>query len=104
MKDYPRDFPIPVVAAGPGFKRGLMSDVPAGNVDIAPTLAYLLGLEGETFDGRVLREALADGPDPASVTVERDTLVAETDGLRQSVQFSMVAGARYVDFGSVERG
>ena len=26
------------VAAGPSFKRGVVSDVPAGNVDLAPTV------------------------------------------------------------------
>ena len=93
-----------LVAAGPDFKRGIMSDVPAGVIDIVPTLLRALELDAaHPLDGRVLEEALVDGPDPASVSVERETLIAEAPGFAQEVQTAAVGGARYVDFGRVER-
>ena len=49
-----------------------VSDVPTGNVDIAPTLLHLLGLApAPTMTGRVIAEGLHDGPAIASVGVER---------------------------------
>lgn len=48
-----------LVAAGPDFKRGHTSRLPSGNVDVAPTVAHLLGLPLPTAQGRVLYEALA---------------------------------------------
>ena len=93
-----------LVAAGPDFKQGVVSDVPAGVVDIAPTLLRALALDAaQPLDGRVLEEALVDGPDPASLSVQRETLTAEAPGFAQELQTSTVRGARYVDLGRVER-
>jgi len=59
-----------MAAAGPGFKQGFVDTAPVGNADIATTLAHLLGFElgaKGALSGRVMREALAQGPDaPAS--------------------------------------
>ncbi len=53
------------VAAGPGFRRDFTAPHPSGNVDIAPTVLRLLGLESkEKLDGRVLEETLRDGEFP----------------------------------------
>ena len=93
-----------LVVAGPHFKRGVASELPAGNMDIVPTLLRTLGLaHSAPLDGRVLEEALVGGPDPASIAVERETLTAEHRGFAQQLQLARVAGARYVDFGTVER-
>jgi len=63
----------------------------------------LLGLdsEGPGLDGRVLHEALANGPDEEQVVAEtRSHTVATTDdSYRAVVQTSEVAGRRYVDKG-----
>jgi arylsulfatase A-like enzyme len=92
-----------LIAAGPDFKRGVVSAVPAGNIDITPTLLHLFGLERDTpLDGRVLREALTGGPEPASVPVERAVHVREADGRRRVVHVSSVGRTRYVDSGRVE--
>ncbi len=102
----PWDVRNSLVAAGPSFKRGLVSDLPAGNIDIAPTLTHTLGLPApDDLDGRILAEALEGGPEPSAVTVERSTLSAALDSGRfsQSVQLSKVGRTRYVDFGSVRR-
>jgi predicted AlkP superfamily pyrophosphatase or phosphodiesterase len=54
----PIDVHNTLVAAGPGFKSGTTIDTPTGNVDVAPTVARLLGLQMAQADGRVLNEAL----------------------------------------------
>ena len=93
-----------LVSAGPSFKRGVVSEVPAGNVDIAPTLLHTLGLAPSApLDGRVLEEALEGGADPASIPVERETLTAEHRGFAQQLHVARVAGTQYVDCGRVER-
>jgi predicted AlkP superfamily pyrophosphatase or phosphodiesterase len=102
----PWDIRNSLVAAGPSFKRGAVSDLPAGNIDIAPTLAQTLGLPPfEGGDGRVLVEALLDGPAPGDMHVERTTLVAESEHVRfrQTLHLATVGRTRYVDFGRVER-
>src|SRR5262249_48742048 len=56
------------IAAGPDFRKGVQDYLPTGNVDIAPTVAWILGVEPKhKFSGRVLKEALAQtGPTTAS--------------------------------------
>ncbi|MBP3962562.1 alkaline phosphatase family protein [Paenibacillus lignilyticus] len=47
------------LAVGSSFRQGVVSEVPCGIEDIAPTVCWLMGLHAETgFDGRVLSEAL----------------------------------------------
>jgi arylsulfatase A-like enzyme len=57
------------VAAGPGFKSGTTIDNPTGNVDVAPTVARLLGLQMPQADGRVLNEALARPASSSTLSV-----------------------------------
>jgi arylsulfatase A-like enzyme len=49
---------IPLILAGPGVERGLISSYPARLVDIAPTVEYLLGARRQGLDGVVLADAL----------------------------------------------
>jgi arylsulfatase A-like enzyme len=70
------------IAWGADFKHGTTVRTPASNVDMAPTLLALMNLDKEVdmrrFDGRVLREAFADGPDEEQVPVQIRTYFAET--------------------------
>jgi hypothetical protein len=50
------------MAHGPDFKAGLYDTLPTANVDIAPTVARLLALSMPDVQGRVLDEALTNGP------------------------------------------
>jgi arylsulfatase A-like enzyme len=50
---------VPLVIAGPGVKRGVVSDFPARLMDVAPTVLTLLGLQPSNMDGVVLADALA---------------------------------------------
>lgn len=105
----PWDIHNTLIAAGPGFKVGLRNAVPSGNVDLAPTLLALCGVaaprvaEGaeDGMDGRVLKEALAGGPDPATVKVdERATITrARHDGFEYRLELheSGVDGTDYID-------
>ena len=93
-----------MIARGPSFKRRLAIGTPTGNVDLAPTILKVLGLGGgDAMDGRVLEEALADGPDPDSIprttevhTAERTTAMGS---YRQQISVSRVGSTHYVDQG-----
>jgi arylsulfatase A-like enzyme len=82
--------------------------VPTGNIDLAPTALAMLGLPvPDTMDGRVLEEALVDGPEPAAVEVRTREDTAETawDGgsYRLIVRTSFVGGTAYIDLARVRR-
>ena len=83
---------------GAGFKRGIRSGAPAGNVDVAPTALALLGIaDRDGMDGRVLVEGLSDGPDPEHVPVQTETHVVTAGAYRAALQVTRAEGHRYVD-------
>jgi arylsulfatase A-like enzyme len=50
-----------LVAAGPDFQPGLTTSLPSANVDIAPTVLHILGIDApQKFDGRVLVEGMEE--------------------------------------------
>ncbi|WP_017460658.1 alkaline phosphatase family protein [Dyella ginsengisoli] len=55
----PIDVHNTLVASGPDFRQAMRDPLPSGNVDLAPTLAAVLGLTLPTAQGRVLHEALS---------------------------------------------
>ncbi|MEQ1855543.1 MAG: alkaline phosphatase family protein [Longimicrobiales bacterium] len=67
----PWDIHATLIAAGPRFKRNVVSPIPSGNIDIVPTVLALLArpVPGG-LDGRVLEEALATGPQPGEMPLE----------------------------------
>lgn len=54
----PVDVHNTLIAYGPSFKKHFTDQYPTGNVDLAPTIAHILGLDLGDTDGRVLFEAL----------------------------------------------
>jgi arylsulfatase A-like enzyme len=87
-----------LVAWGAGIKAGVSSAVPCGIVDIAPTVLHLLGVpQAESMQGRVLHELLADGPDPAELSVTTSTRETVAGPRRQVAHYSHVEGYRYLD-------
>jgi predicted AlkP superfamily pyrophosphatase or phosphodiesterase len=54
----PVDVHNTLLAAGPDFRENFMDTLPSGNVDVAPTIAKILGIELPQADGRPLFEAL----------------------------------------------
>ena len=88
------------LAGGPSFKQETIIETPTGNIDLAPTILHLLGLdtEGSAMDGRVLSEALENGhPGP---TPDRQIHRAERPGFGQELQVSAVGKTQYVDWGN----
>jgi predicted AlkP superfamily pyrophosphatase or phosphodiesterase len=99
----PWDIHNTLIAAGPDLKEKIHSKVPTGNVDIAPTFLALLGIEvPETMDGRAIREAFKNGPDPESLAVSSESLEAEASlgevNYLQRLHRSKVADSVYFDF------
>ena len=81
------------LAWGVDFKRRATVRVPAGNVDVAPTILALLGVaEADGLDGRVLAEALEGGPDEEQVAVETRVHAVEAGAYRAAIQVSAVDG------------
>jgi predicted AlkP superfamily pyrophosphatase or phosphodiesterase len=91
------------LAWGADFKKGATVRTPASNVDLTPTLISLMNLGKEVdisrFDGRVLDEAFAEGPDEEQVPVQVRTYFAETaDGsYRAALQVTELGRQRYID-------
>jgi arylsulfatase A-like enzyme len=57
----PSDMHNTLVGFGPDFRAGTVDHLPSGNVDVAPTILWILGVkQPKSMDGRVLSEALVD--------------------------------------------
>ena len=79
----PIDVHNTLVAAGPSFQKGVVVTLPSGNVDVAPTVAHLLGQAMPQADGRVLNEALLRPAGSATAAVRGSVVnpVAAATGL-----------------------
>ncbi len=91
-----------LIAWGRGVKKGIISDVPCGIVDVAPTVLHLLGLEPPAhMAGRVLHELLDDGPPPEALAVTtsaREAIYRTPNARRHQVaHYSHAAGRAYLD-------
>lgn len=88
-----------MLAWGPDYKRGIVDRAPAANVDVAPTILYLLGLQqaASEMQGRALTEAMVGGPDEEQVPVETHALRVSNGAYRAVLQASEVDGRRYID-------
>jgi predicted AlkP superfamily pyrophosphatase or phosphodiesterase len=95
------------VAAGPDFRRGVSDDLPTGNIDIAPTVLWLLGVQpSRKLSGRVLTEALVEPPEPPpSPQSHRLEATCHAGAVvwRQYLDCSTVAGTLYLDQGNGEQ-
>src|SRR6185295_6308871 len=85
-------------AWGVDFKRGITVRTPASNVDVTPTLLALMNVEAGPFDGRVLSEAFAGGPDAETTPVQVRTYFVETTDkrYRAALQTSELGMQRYI--------
>jgi arylsulfatase A-like enzyme len=94
-----------LIAQGPDFRRGFSSDLPSGNVDVAPTVLRILELDranSPKFDGRVLVEAMNN--DSSVHQGNTQTLEAtrqfSSGQWRQYIKISHVGDKTYVDEGN----
>ncbi|HET7506554.1 MAG TPA: alkaline phosphatase family protein [Kofleriaceae bacterium] len=65
----PRDVHNVLIAAGPDFRPAFRDPLPSGNVDVAPTVAHILGVPLPQAQGRPLLEAMVGGAAPADYRV-----------------------------------
>jgi hypothetical protein len=87
-----------MAAIGPDFKQGFTDVAPASNADLAPTLAKLMGIDLKprgTLRGRVLQEALIDGPAAPVVKTER-LFSSVVNGRQTLLQYQEVSRTRYI--------
>ena len=102
----PYDIHNVLIAAGPDFRSGATSDAPTGNVDIAPTVLHVLGIDAPpTMTGRAILEAFRDGPAPSSLEIDQSTSTTmnRDRSYNLTVHFSTVNGHRYLDYTEVTR-
>lgn len=93
-----------LIAAGPDFRRGVTSDVPSANIDIAPTVLRLLGLDSppQKFDGRVLAEAMNGRftkPEALNKILEANRKFPSGEW-KQHLRISLVGETVYIDEGN----
>jgi arylsulfatase A-like enzyme len=92
-----------LVAAGPDFRHGLTTSLPSSNVDIAPTVLHILGLESpHKFDGRVLAEAMeekAERIEPLTKTMQANRKFPGGEW-QQHLRVSLVGDTIYFDEGN----
>jgi len=101
----PYDIHNTLIAAGPDIKPGVTVETPTSNVDIAPTILYLNGVESPaSMQGRPIYEALIGGPDASGLNVEKTEYVVESpEGYRLTAHFSTVSGYQYFDYTDTTR-
>jgi len=93
-----------LIASGPDFRRGVADELPTGNVDVAPTILWILGITPpRPMDGRVLTEALTtDGPRvglPKTTQIEAKHSQGKLIW-RQYLKRTELNGAVYLDEGN----
>ena len=91
-----------LIAAGPDLQSSLTSDVPSGNVDLAPTIAAILEIKSPAqMDGRVLSEAMTNGQSVKSETQKIEATKKFLNGTwRQELKVSRVGSTIYLDEGN----
>ena len=93
-----------LIAAGPDFRRGAVDKLPTGNVDVAPTILWILGVKPpRPMDGRVLTEALTiDGPKVGAPKTTRIEAAHQQQKSvwRQYLQRTELNGVIYLDEGN----
>lgn len=96
----PYDLHALMIANGPSFKDGLISRLPSGATDLAPTVLRVLGLPlPPALDGRVLREAFRaeDDAEPPRADERILTPLVAGRGEPSRVRLHRVGGTTYVD-------
>jgi predicted AlkP superfamily pyrophosphatase or phosphodiesterase len=98
----PYDMHNTLIAAGPDFRVGVTNSTPSGNVDIAPTVMYLLGIPvvQKPMDGRVLTEALRRWGQEGKRLSKQQHLEAKATRWHQYLDVSAVEGVEYCDEGN----
>lgn len=94
-------------AWGPDFKRGFVDECATGNLDVAPTVLWILGIKPkQPLSGRVLDEAMTSGT-PGDRSIKPEHLEASYAGegfrWRQYLNCTIVNETIYFDEGNGEQ-
>jgi arylsulfatase A-like enzyme len=84
----PVDVHNTLIAAGPDFRERFKDTLPTGNVDVAPTVALILGVPLPRADGRPLLEALKFGAPVSEYQVASAVLEPEAPATGLTVRLS----------------
>ena len=93
----PIDVHNTLIAHGPDFRENLKNPLPSGNVDVAPTVASILGLRLPKADGRPLLEALRNGPPVSAFAVTSRSFQPRQPALGLHVQLPTDPTGKDVD-------
>jgi len=100
----PYEVHIPLIVAGPSFKKGYISDIPTSNVDLVPTLLKIHGLSAPAaMDGRVMNELLLKPFAKIQPATKTETVTATVPGYQVTLYRTNVDGRLYMDYTKVER-
>jgi arylsulfatase A-like enzyme len=77
-----------LIGAGPDLRVGLRDELPSGNIDVAPTVLWLMGIRPlAPLDGRVLFEAIRDRKPEAAKPEEKRLETARDLGTVRWTQY-----------------
>ena len=99
----PYDMRNSLFAWGSSFKRGLRSAIPAGAVDVAPTIRHLLRLPQPEADGRLLTEALASSTETPTSSTETLSASLPDNSYHQTLTLARVHQTTYVVQATAQR-
>ena len=93
-----------LIAAGPDIRAGFRSELPSGNIDVAPTIFHCLGIAPPLPpDGRVLTEALVgmkvDLQRPVTKRIEAARILPGGKEWKQWLEFTVLGNKTYLDEG-----
>ena len=89
-----------MAAIGPDFKAGFADTAPISNADITPTLAHILGFDlapKGTLTGRVIHEALTQGPATTDSTAKVVRSTPAANGFVTVLETQIVGDEVYLD-------
>jgi hypothetical protein len=90
-----------MAAIGPDFKSGFVDPAPVGNADLAPTIMHILGFasppSGGSLRGRVIAEALRDGPATAAFVAETHRSTPAESGFQTILNLQRADESEYYD-------
>ena len=89
-----------MAALGPDFKRKFVNAAPVSNADIQPTLAHLMSMKIPAFGrlrGRIIREALAGGPQTVRYSSEVKRSRPSSRGVSTVLMYQVADGRVYLD-------
>lgn len=97
---HPKELQSLAIAAGSAFRTNVVSDLPSGVPDIAPTMLHLIGMpRPATMTGRVLNEALLAADEPQADQPQAEQFEVGSSGFRQTLSRVRYAGSTYLTGG-----